>query len=104
MRWERNEKNRRFSYHLRPPFASAAPAGLLTSLPPRIPASLVCKLAGYGKAALNRRIKDGLMPAPIDRGRENLFLTSEVLKRLGLAEAAPPVNPFEKALDDFGAS
>lgn len=73
----------------------------LSNLPPRIPASKVCELAGYGKGTLNGRIKRGLMPPPVDRGKENLFLTSEVLERLGLAgQAAASSNPFEKALND----
>lgn len=72
-------------------------------LPPRIPASVVCKLAGYGKGTLAARIRRGTMPSHIDRGKENLFLTSEVLKRLGLAEEiTSSINPLERALDALG--
>jgi hypothetical protein len=74
------------------------------NLPPRIPASTVCKLAGYGKSTLTDRIKSGRMPSPIDRGKENLFLTSEVLDRLGISGAPVSENPFEKALDVYKAT
>lgn len=71
----------------------------LETLPPRIPASTVCKLAGYSKGTLIKRIARGLMPRPVDRGKENLFLTSQVLERLGLNGKSEAVNPFQKALD-----
>lgn len=78
----------------------------LTDLPPRIPASKVCELAGYSKGTLHGRIKRGLMPPPIDRGRENLFRTADVLERLGLSGAVSigAVNPLEKALDALKSS
>lgn len=71
------------------------------TLPPRIPASLVCKYAGYGKGTLSKRIKRGLMPPPVDRAKENMFLTSVVLEKLGITGGSQQenVNPLEKALD-----
>lgn len=70
------------------------------NLPPRIPTSTVLLLAGYSKSALWQRIKEGRMPRPIDRAKENIFLRDEVLKHLGLtAGAGPARNPFEAALD-----
>lgn len=75
----------------------------LETLPPRIPASMVCKLAGYGKGTLQGRIKRGLMPAPIDRGKENLFLTEQVLEKLGIGAKIEAVNPFIKSLNDKAA-
>jgi predicted DNA-binding transcriptional regulator AlpA len=76
----------------------------LETLPPRIPVSVVCRLAGYSKSTLIKRIACGRMPAPIDRGKENLFLTTEVLEKLGIGGKSESVNPFEKALDDYQAA
>lgn len=76
----------------------------LESLPPRIPASTVCRLAGYSKGTLIKRIACGRMPSPIDRGKENLFLTTEVLQSLGIGGKSETVNPFEKALDSMDAA
>lgn len=56
--------------------------------PARIPASEVCRLAGYGRVTLGRRIKEGKMPAPVDRGREQLFDRAAVHKALGIPSAA----------------
>jgi predicted DNA-binding transcriptional regulator AlpA len=72
----------------------------IETLPPRIPASTVCKLAGYSKATLMKRIKREVMPKPVDRGREKLFKTAEVLAALGLTDSAPAkgVDPWEAAL------
>lgn len=73
----------------------------IENLPPRIPASIVCKLAGYSKATLMKRIRDEAMPKPVDRGREKLFKTSEVLAKLGLTDAktARESDPWEAALN-----
>lgn len=57
----------------------------MTNLPPRIPTSTVLELAGYSESVLRTRIKDGKMPHPIDRAKENIFLRDDVLKHLGLA-------------------
>ena len=73
----------------------------LNLLPPRIPASLVCKLAGgYSRSTLRNRIKSGLMPKPVDRAKENLFQTDAVLEKLGLKSTPAIINPFIKALND----
>lgn len=74
------------------------------TLPPRIPSSIVCRLAGYSKSTLIKRIACGRMPSPIDRGKESLFLTAEVLKRLGINGKSESVNPWEKALDGHRTS
>lgn len=76
----------------------------IETLPPRIPASTVCLLAGYSKSTLINRIAHGLMPKPIDRGKENLFLTAEVLEKLGIGAKSESINPLEKALDDMDAA
>ncbi len=75
----------------------------LETLPPRIPASMVCKLAGYTKSTLRNRIKSGIMPKPIDRAKENLFHTEAVLEKLGLRKTPETINPFIKALHDKAA-
>ncbi len=76
----------------------------IESLPPRIPASTVCKLAGYSKTTLRSRIRQGRMAQPIDRAREQIFITSDVLRHLGLSDQVDQstMNPFEKALDAIG--
>lgn len=71
----------------------------LNDLPPRIPTSKVCQLAGYSRSLLEVRIKEGKMPRHVDRAKENLFLTEEVLKHLGLKGSIQTENPFEAALD-----
>lgn len=73
----------------------------LETLPPRIPASTVCRLAGYTKSTLINRIACGKMPKPVDRGKENLFSTKDVLEKLGLGGKSESVNPFKKALDAY---
>lgn len=59
-------------------------------LPLRITTSQVCDLAGYGPATLSVRIRRGLVPAPIDKGLENIFDRDAVLKALGLVDEAKP--------------
>ena len=73
----------------------------LENLPPRIPASKVCELAGYGRSTLRARIIEGKMPRPVDRGKEALFPTKEVLERLGLFGQESAENPFEQALNEL---
>jgi hypothetical protein len=51
-------------------------------LGPRICATTVCSLAGYGKQTLKKRIREGRMPNPIDRGREEIFDRDAVLQAL----------------------
>jgi hypothetical protein len=46
--------------------------------------SEVCELARFSRATLANRIAAGKMPAPIDRGRENLFETRAVYRALGI--------------------
>lgn len=63
---------------------------------PRLTASEVCRLAGYGRVTLGRRVRDGLMPKPVDRGRERLFDRQEIYKALGIAMETPQhVEPEE---------
>jgi len=51
----------------------------------RYTASEVCRLAGYSKVTLRRRISAGRLPKPVDRGREMLFDRQAVDRALGLA-------------------
>jgi hypothetical protein len=71
----------------------------LNDLPPRIPTSTVLKLSGYSRTLLWSRIRQGRMPKPIDRAKEDLYLRDEVLKHLGLSGVDQTRNPFEAALD-----
>ena len=64
----------------------------LSALPPRIPASVVCRLAGYSKGTLAKKISIGQMPQPIDKIRKRLFLTSAVLQSLGIEGNVEPAN------------
>lgn len=73
----------------------------LSILPPRIPASKVCEIAGYSKSVLSRRISSGRMPRPVDRAKENLFLTSAVLERLGLVGEIHARDSFDKVPDVY---
>lgn len=57
----------------------------ISSLPLRIPASMVCQLAGYGRNTLYNRIKQQRMPAHVDQGKELLFDTQAVLSALGIS-------------------
>lgn len=63
----------------------------LRKLGPRIDTSTVCTLAGYGRATLKKRIKQGRMPPPIDRGREDIFDRDAVFNALRIAP--PEVTP-----------
>lgn len=63
----------------------------MTTYPPRITTSEVLQLARYGVKKLWKNRRAGLMPDPVDRGREDLFDRDAVLKALGmLQDAAPP--------------
>lgn len=74
---------------------------------PRLTASEVCRLAGYGRVTLGRRVRDGLMPKPVDRGRERLFDRQEIYKALGIETETPQHvepeedDPWGKAVDAF---
>lgn len=59
---------------------------MTADLPPcaRLTLSEVCQLAGYSRTTLEKRIKAGRMPAPVDRGRERLFDRQAVYKALGI--------------------
>jgi hypothetical protein len=62
---------------------------------PRITASEVCRLAGYSRVTLARRVKSGVMPAPVDRGRERLFDRLAVYKALGISTETEQHDPEE---------
>jgi len=51
---------------------------------PRLTLHEVCTLAGYSRTTLEKRIKAGKMPAPVDRGRVRLFDRRAVYKALGM--------------------
>lgn len=77
-------------------------ASIDDSLPARLTASEVCHLAGYGRVTLGRRIRDGKMPPPVDRGKERLFDRAAVYRALGMDQQFGKDerrNPFEQALD-----
>lgn len=70
-------------------------------LPRRLTTSQVCKLAGFGKRTLARRIASGkLRLSPVDRGREDLYDRDEVLQALGMNDA-PRANPWEFNAEAF---
>lgn len=58
--------------------------------PPRLLRSEVLALARSSPSKLRERIKDGRMPAPIDRGTEDLFDRDAVLRALGLMQDEKP--------------
>jgi hypothetical protein len=62
---------------------------------PRITASEVCRLAGYSRVTLARRVKSGVMPAPVDRGKERLFDRLAVYKALGISTETKQHEPEE---------
>ena len=73
---------------------------LIERLPMRMTSSEVCDLARFSKGTLWRRIKLGLMPQYIDRGRECLFSRDAVLTALDLSPVeAPPTNDPEVTAD-----
>lgn len=69
--------------------------------PARLTTSEVCELARYKRDTLWRRIREGKMPKPVDRGREALFDRAAVEKALGLQpqEVKNAPSPFGAALD-----
>lgn len=69
---------------------------MLTDLPPRLTTTEVCELARISRRTLSRRIRDGsLTLAPVDRGREMLFRTSDVIRAFDLGEQ--PAQPIVTA-------
>lgn len=74
-----------------------APPFDVACLPMRMTTSEVCAVAGYSTRTLQRRIKDGLIDLkPIDRGRELLYLRTDVVRALALGrEVAPITAPTE---------
>jgi hypothetical protein len=63
----------------------------------------VCILAGYGPQTLARRIAAGVMPAPVDRGRQALFDRAAVYEALGKphSEHEPAAEAAESAADPW---
>jgi hypothetical protein len=55
-------------------------------LKPRLTTIEVCDIAGYGPQTLNKRIKEGRMPAPVDKAKTLIFDRDAVLMALGLME------------------
>lgn len=54
---------------------------MLADLPPRLTTTEVCELARISRRTLSRRIRDGsLALAPVDRGREKLYRTADVIQ------------------------
>lgn len=49
----------------------------------------VLALARISRATLWRRVASGRLPAPIDQGRQSLFLRSEVIRALKVETAVP---------------
>ena len=73
----------------------------MTAQPARYTTSEVCAMAGYGPTTLWRRIQQGRMPKPVDRGRENLFQAREVKQALGIDPGPDRAqdDPWLKALE-----
>lgn len=65
----------------------------IAALPSRIYTSEVCRLARYGPGKLWRERQAGKMPAPIDRGRQDIFDRDAVLKALGMDKDAGSQEP-----------
>lgn len=70
-------------------------------MPARYTTTQVCAMAGYGPTTLWRRVRQGRMPKPVDRGRENLFAAHEVKQALGLDPGpdSAQADPWLKALE-----
>lgn len=66
-------------------------ASILT-LPARLTTSEVCSLARYGATTLWRERRAGNMPAPIARGREDIYDRDAVLKALGMIQDENPTS------------
>jgi len=64
------------------------------NLPERIKTSDVLEVAGYGIATLQRRIREGKMPQPIDKAGSFIFNRDEVLQALGLMHERPVVSSW----------
>lgn len=63
------------------------------SLPPRLTTDEVCALARFGPWTLKAKVDAGGMPAPVHRGRPNLYNRDEVLIALGLRESKEHTRP-----------
>jgi predicted DNA-binding transcriptional regulator AlpA len=65
---------------------------------PRIAISEICHIAKISRSTVQRRIKKGIMPNPIDRGHEQLFDRKAVYKALGIClisgDDSPSENPW----------
>lgn len=53
---------------------------------PRITASEICIIGKFSRATLGRRVHAGRFPAPIDKGREQLFDRRAVYEALGISQ------------------
>ena len=76
-----------------------------TQLPTRLNVKEVCRLAGgtdpISVSTLDRRIRAGTLPRPIDRGRSRLFDKAAVLKALRMDDPAPPDQDRTLTLEEF---
>ena len=75
------------------PLQTAPSARSPWSYPNRLTTAEVCALARYGPATLWRRVKQGRMPKPVDRGRHSLFDRDEVLAALGFNREPSAYHP-----------
>lgn len=62
----------------------------------RLTTAEVCALARFSRATLWRRIRAGEMPAPVDHGRQALFLAVDVERVLGAIKGPEPKPPPTK--------
>lgn len=75
-----------------------------SQLPTRLNVKEVCGLAGgtvpISVSTLDRRIRAGALPQPVDRARTRLFDKAAVLKALGMDDPEPPLGakPFDSEL------
>jgi len=61
----------------------------MAEAPARLTTREVAQLARLSVATIRVRVRDGRLPPPVDRGRENLFDRQQVERALGLQEHEP---------------
>ena len=64
---------------------------------PRIGTSDICAVAKLSPITIQRRIKNGTFPKPIDRGKEQLFDRRAVYEALGIVQEDRNYVPQEAA-------
>lgn len=65
----------------------------------RLLSSEVCALGRFGKSGLRRRRERGMIPAPVDRAREDIYDAKAVVKALFPECIETARNPFDAAFD-----